>query len=313
MNRATFRGEYEAMNRKLEMKFLPPVTRAIHGKVKATIAHLHAGGYSAATRFLQDDMVNVGVANAVKKLYTAVGLAHARRNYSRLLHAKMYPHEMEAKTFGFNYEWTMYILNYLQKHYLDKIVLKIAETTREALMRTLKAGIAAGWSIDQMVSRLEDGSLERYQSARIVRTETNRAANVGAMAQYETSAYEMTKEWLSAGDFRVRGKKGDHASHIKLNGQRIDATDAFKDSVNGDILQFPGDPAASAASTINCRCQLLFVIKRDENGQPIRKRRSTTVIYPNNNKPPRVILPRKPRGIHVQLPGTIPNRQTILI
>ena len=46
-------------------------------------------------------------------------------------------------------------------------------------MKALTAGTALGLSVDQMVDKLEDWPFERYQAARIVRTEVNRASNVG--------------------------------------------------------------------------------------------------------------------------------------
>src|SRR5690606_15512334 len=121
------------------------------------------------------------------------------------------------KGFGFNYAWTQFIINYLEKFLLEKITYEVARSTRDALLKILAASTAAGWSIDQTIDRLQDWPFERYQAARIVRTEVNRAANVGNKAQAETSEYQQVKEWMSATDNRVRGNpvngKKDHADH----------------------------------------------------------------------------------------------------
>jgi hypothetical protein len=70
----------------------------------------------------------------------------------------------------------------------------------------------------------------------------------------------------------------------------IDFEDVFIDPRNGDRLKSPGDPTASASSTINCRCQLTLKPKEDARGRLIPKRRSTVVIYPNQNRTQRTVL-----------------------
>lgn len=283
MKRSEIKREYVRINRQFEVLFMPSVKRAIHIKVKAVISDLQEGGYSEANKNLNREIGNEQLANVINRLYKTVGSRHARMTYSRLL-------QQQQKGFGFNAEWTAFIEKYLKQFLLDKITFRIAETTRDALLRVLTAGIEAGLGVDGMISKLTDWPFERFQAARIVRTEVNRAANVGAMAQESTSEYEQQKEWLSVKDFRTRGHKPkDHANHVALNGTRIDAGDEFVDPRNGDRLKFPGDPEAKAESTINCRCQAAFINKRDANGNLIPKRRSTTVIFPGQIRRPQTI------------------------
>lgn len=277
--------------------FMPKVQRAIHSQVKSVISHLRDGGYASAKHYLSTHVGNAELAKVIKELYTTVGRRWAQITYSRLLPEqrgqKNRPMVLQTKGFGFNYEWTNFILNYLKQFLLDKITFRVAETTRNALMTVLASATTAGWSIDQTIDRLEDWPYERYQAARIVRTETNRAANVGSTAQAETSKYEQQKEWMSADDNRVRGNpvngKKDHADHWSLDGNKIDADDVFHDLRNGDQLMFPGDPKASAASTINCRCHASYTFKRDAEGNLIPKRQTTSVIFPGQNRRPQTV------------------------
>lgn len=283
---------------------MPKVKRAIHSQVKPVIRLLKSDGFAAAKNHLHKSVGNEEITKVIRELYRSVGSKWAQITYSKLLpetrgqksygiSTELYIPELEVKGFGFNYLWTQFILNYLKQFLLDKITFQIANTTRDALLRTLAIATASGMSIDQTVNQLEDWPYERYQAARIVRTETNRAANVGSTAQAETSKYEQQKEWQSADDNRVRGNpvngKKDHADHWSLDGTKIDADDVFHDLRNGDQLRFPGDPKASAASTINCRCHASYTFKRDGNGNLIPKRQTTSVIYPGSSRVRQVV------------------------
>jgi hypothetical protein len=288
------RTEYERVNRKYEALFEPKIRRAIHSQVMRVRSVLEAQGIDGAIRLLNETMANPDMGEAVKDLYITVGKRHAQMTYSRLLHEtrrrKFNTPQLETKGFGFNSQWVAFITNYLDRFLLEKITIEISNTTRNALLHALTVGYMGGMSVDQQVDALKDWPYERFQAARIVRTETNRAANVGATAQADTSEYEQVKEWLSAGDWRVRGRNPkDHADHWGLNGQKIDAGDLFHDRVSGDYLQFPGDPKASAATTCNCRCQAAYTFKRDKNGNLIKKRKTTTVIYPSQIRRPQIV------------------------
>lgn len=283
-NKLLFIREYERVNRRFEVLFFPRTKKAIHSLVKEVISSLNDGGFDAARNYLSTVVANPEMTKTVKLLYQTVGRKHAQMNYSRLKAQRM------QKGFGFNKVWTDFILNYLNQFLLEKVMINIAHTTRDALLKVLTTATIAGWSIDKTVDYLEDWPFERFQAARIVRTETNRAANVGAKAQAETDEYQQVKEWISAQDYRVRGHNPkDHASHVELNGTTIDDDDFFKDSRNGDLLEFPGDPKASAASTINCRCAVAYTYKRDIDGNLIPKRKSTVVLHPGTIRRPRTI------------------------
>lgn len=276
MNRRELRSQYLRVNRKFEVLYAPKVRKALHVKVQAVIDNLKSSGYQYAISKLSTEVGNVELSEVIRKLYTDVGLRHARLTYRRIV-------VDQKKGFGFNAEWTKFITDYLNRFLLEKITFEVANTTRNALLKALTAGTVAGLGVDGMIDQLEEWPFERYQAARIVRTEVNRASNVGSAAQESTSEYEQQKEWLSVQDFRTRGHKpSDHANHVALNGTKIDAGDEFTDPRNGDRLAFPGDPKGSAASTINCRCQAAFVNKRDINGNLIPKRKTTSVIYPGS-------------------------------
>lgn len=283
-------AQFERINRRFEKKFMPKVQRAIHSQVTPVISRLRESGFASAKSYLNNNIGNDEIGKVIRELYRNVGTKWAQLTYSRLLPEtrgqKFVRFFYQEKGFGFNYLWTQFILDYLKQFLLDKITFRIAETTRDALLRTLAIATATGMSIDQTVDHLDNWPYERFQAARIVRTETNRAANVGSTAQAETSKYEQQKEWQSADDNRVRGNpvtgKKDHSDHWSLDGVKIDAYDVFHDLRSGDELMFPGDPKASAATTVNCRCHASYTFKRDANGQLIPKRSRVSVIFPGS-------------------------------
>lgn len=301
MNRLELITQYTRINRKLEAYWMPRVRKALHVKVQGVIDDLRAGGYNRAITNLSMDLGNQELQKVISELYLSVGLRHARLTYQRAQSdirsnpkgrvRKSATGGLETKGFGFNQQWTNFIINYLSRFLLEKITFEVARTTRDALMKVLTAGTISGLGIDGMIEQLQDWPFERYQAARIIRTEINRASNVGATAQESTSEYEQQKEWMSVEDNRTRGvKPSDHADHRDLNGVVVDSGDEFVDPRNGDRLQFPGDPKASAASVINCRCMVAYTNKRGADGELIPKRKTTTVIYPGQRMPGQIIV-----------------------
>ncbi len=300
MNSQTFHNTFTTVNRRYEKKYQPKVEDALvpQGLIGAVRNHGASGGRA----YLNTVIHNTSLQAIIRQLYVDVGLKHAQMNYTRMRNdvranprkkfdsiEEQHKHliiDMQVKAaFGFNPTWTKFIVDYLNRFLIEKITFDVATTTRDELLKVLQQAVTEGWSIDETVNKIQDLPFTKMQAARIVRTEVNRAANVGAKAQSQTFAFEQNKEWISAEDNRVRGLKlSDHASHVQLNGTTINEGDVFVDPRNGDLLEFPGDPRASAASTINCRCSVAYVAKRDANGRLIPKRQTTTVIFPNQQR-----------------------------
>lgn len=288
MNRQQHIQETTAIQRRYEDKYFKLVSKVLQSEVDAVVVIMQRSGINSAIKYVHEHIHSKGLPRIVEKLYNEVGLRFARRQW-RLLQSQK---RMAVKGFGFNAEWVQYIHDHLFRFLVDKITFQVAETTRNILLTTLNKAIAEGWGIAKAVKEIEDLPFTKTQAARIVRTEITRAANTGTMAAGSTFDFQQNKEWIAAHDNRTRGNKpGDHASHVGLDGQVIDYEDVFTDPRNGDKLRYPGDPNASAESTVNCRCNIAVVAKVDQNGRLIPKRRHVSVIYA----------------------GQIPNRQTVVI
>jgi hypothetical protein len=272
-------------NKRFEKMFFLSVYRALNQKTKAVISRLKAGGYSAATEYLSSDLTNPSFTERIRTLYKTVGVKGANRVYGELDKEP----KIKTKRFGFNRQWAQLVIAYLNQFLLEKITFDVTASQRDAMMKFLTEGIEQGLGVDEMVKRLQndDGwpKILRYRTARIVRTEIKRAMEVGAKIASDEFEYEQNKEWIAITDNRVRGRNPeDHADHYHMNGQVVDANGVFTDSRSGSTLAFPGDPKAPAATTINCRCTVAYVAKRDERGRMIPKRRSTSVLMPSRQR-----------------------------
>ncbi len=94
----------------------------------------------------------------------------------------------------------------------------------------------------------------KYRADSIARTEAMTALNQSqdtAMAQAikkgKVQEKHVTKTWHSAGDKRVRH------THRTMNKQKVGFNERFV-SPSGARLKYPGDPEASAAERVMCRC-----------------------------------------------------------
>lgn len=131
---------------------------------------------------------------------------------------------------------------------IQKIIQKRAKlfaesvnnTTLEKLDATLAEGVAAGEGIKELADRVESvyEDFPAYRSELIARTEATAANNEGALEGFRQSEVATGKEWINAGDSRVRDE---HEDGIGVGGEIVGLDENFS---NG--LPYPSEP--------NCRC-----------------------------------------------------------
>lgn len=124
--------------------------------------------------------------------------------------------------------------------------------------RTIAKAIREGTSIPaakvaDMVRAYRARALKHRGDA-VGRTEALRALNASQVEAFEqaieagqVNEAAVTKVWHTAADERVR------TTHRLLNGRRAGFRAVFV-SPSGAQLRYPGDPAAPAAETVQCRC-----------------------------------------------------------
>ncbi len=274
MNRRQIANENTRINRRFESKYFPLVLSSLN-KVKADlIDFVRISGAEVASHRLNTQLVINGVAPTVQGLYKEVGLTHARRQYRRF----PTPEQKAIPGLGFSELWTRNIQDVLNEFLTSKILFSASETTKNLLLKILQEGIREGWGVDRMVQELTEFEGLKFQAERIVRTEVTRASNIGTMEAGKSFRFEQQKEWISILDMRVRGRDlDDHSDHLHLNGQRVDFEQPFQDTRNRDLLNYPGDPTGKKESTINCRCTMALIAKRDERGRLIPKQSRITI------------------------------------
>lgn len=128
--------------------------------------------------------------------------------------------------------------------------------SREAVA-VLNQGVAAGETQSQLEARLiaafnrSSPSLGEARAARIARTESTRAwnaATLGVAQALQTETRRAVKQWITRQDSKVR------PTHREVNGQLRLIEEPF--DVGGTEMMYPGDPAAPADESVNCRCVL---------------------------------------------------------
>ncbi len=123
-----------------------------------------------------------------------------------------------------------------------------------AVRRALEEGKPLpSFQIDKMVDRYRNRMI-KHRSEVIARTEALRSVHEGSQEMFRQAIGEgildantLTREWVTAGDERVRG------SHVSMNGQQRKINESFVSGA-GNSLRWPGDAQAPAEEVIQCRC-----------------------------------------------------------
>lgn len=127
---------------------------------------------------------------------------------------------------------------------------RIGDEAWASARSALVEGFQLGEDIDALKRRVRQALDVTSARARVIaRTTVIAASNVGTFAS-AASVGATTKTWLATADARTR------PAHLAANGQVQQMSEPFQ--VGGSLLQYPGDPAGSAAQVANCRCTLLY-------------------------------------------------------
>lgn len=142
-------------------------------------------------------------------------------------------------------------------------VKDVTDTTIKRIQQAILKAFALELTLEEISERIEDsvgGSIGRYRSRLIARTETHAASSYANHTIAKNADIpEMKKRWVSANDARTR------PHHVEMNGVEVGLDDDFEVPYNGIPyrMAYPGDPRGGPGNVCNCRCVIAYVIPED--------------------------------------------------
>ena len=203
---------------------------------------------------------------ALRALYESAGVENA------MAVRKQIKREIGKSTPLDPFEKLVWMVNeYYRQNLLQQAVIPITNTTFKQINRVLEQAATEGWGVAKTVAALKATDITRARAELIVRTETMKAANAGAMLSAAEMGIAVNKKWISATDNRTRRIPRDQYDHLHMNAREVGYNQPFivPSTKQIDAMQYPGDPTASAGNVCNCRCTVAFVPLRDGAGNLI--------------------------------------------
>lgn len=212
------------------------------------------------------DLPTQPLIKALRGLYESAGVQNAlyvRQQIKRNM-AKAAPTDPIQKL-------TWMVNEYYRQNLLEQAVVPITNTTKKQIQQVLEQAATEGWGVAKTVAALKKTDITRVRAELIVRTETMKAANAGAMLSAAEMGIAVNKKWISANDNRTRRIPRDQYDHLHMNAREVGYNQPFivPSTKQIDAMQYPGDPTASAGNVCNCRCTVAFVPLRDGAGNLI--------------------------------------------
>ena len=256
--------EQQTLIVKVEKRFIP--------KLESEIKSMFREGLELYRQGRQDELNNKffdpELLSLLIEIYQKAGVPMARFVFKSMPSVKQLQKKAVTGRMGISAEWLNSIKNYLAQFALE-FVTDIIGTIREDMINLFQKAQEEGWSYERLANEMLDTGLPLRRARVIARTEAHRGAMVGSVTGANSLPYEVKKQWLSGKDARVRRNPKSRFDHAELNGQEREMNEPF---MNEEAIMFPGDPKASAGNTIQCRCVLNYIPKRDARGMLILKK-----------------------------------------
>lgn len=154
---------------------------------------------------------------------------------------------MEQKETAFEFM----VRKWIEKNVAEKVV-KIQNATKWRIKHILEKGKDEGLSYKEIAQkiRLLDEIESGSRALKIARTEDHGILDFVVDETMKDSGVIETKDWFAALDERTR------PAHVEADGQKVEIDEEF--FVDGEYLEYPGDPKGSAGNIIYCRCVVLY-------------------------------------------------------
>ena len=284
--RETYWLKTERLRRGIEDKYFKQIRASITKQFKKFASDVNKYGVDGARSRLGLELWSSELVKIFERMYKETVITFGNATY-RVLKIEA---NQKADTFGFNRDWTKAVMEFLTNQGFT-LVSDITKTTKDKLLSIVDKGVNEGLGVDEIVKIIlsdEQLSYSAFRARRIVRTEVMRASNIGAMEGAKAHSFEVDKQWISARDIRTRRIPRNQFDHVALDGIVVDFDETFnsvgKEGEQVEAMQ-PGDITQPAGFTINCRCAVGFIPKRDANGRLVFKPRGNNIATPTLNQP----------------------------
>lgn len=209
----------------------------------------------------------------IQDIYIDAGRVFGARAYQLVIRQVRKQEQKRLLPIGYNEELVNDIINYFRLYLLNEAVLPITSTMKDWILKNLIEAQQTGMSIQDVADKMIESGFPKNRSIVIARTETIKAANVGAVMGAKKTGYKTNKQWVAARDNRTRRLPRDGYSHLAMDGVNIPINESFKvpKKAGGyDDIQQPGAPDGDAGNVIQCRCTVGFVLQTGVNGLPVK-------------------------------------------
>lgn len=260
----------ERLRRQLDDKYSSLFNGAIKKDLEQIARDVEELGPNAALSKMGSYAWNDDMMKIMEKLYreSAVLFGNASFRATRIMSQKA------ADPFGLNSELVNSVIEFLV-FYGFTLIAQMTQTTKAKLQDIISKAVSDGKSNKEIVEMIMVGGYSEMRAMRIARTEVMRASNYAAMVGVMQHGFEVDKVWISRKDLRTRRIPKDNYDHFDMDGKVVAYNEPFISlGKKGDtvVADYPGDPNAPAGFTVNCRCTVGFVPRRDSNGRLIMKR-----------------------------------------
>ena len=199
---------------------------------------------------------NAGLVLAIFNLHIEAGTRWAKYTQNSISKKSTKAYERKDATDEYN----AFIREYLNRNLMNKSVIPITDTERKIMLQVISNGVAEGLGVKKIAANLKDLKMGTARSRLIVRTETGRAMNTGAMFAAANSNVVVNKIWNSAQQDRTRRIPRDQTDHLHMDGIKVGYDEFFfipgKKGV--DAMQYPCDINGRPENVCNCRCAVSF-------------------------------------------------------
>lgn len=214
------------------------IAKGLQDQIETILDILPEAGASALLAGLDQFLKTAPLEEAYKDLYGRVGGDFARDSFRGL----------SGKSVKAEDDWIEFMRNFAVTEAGQRIQ-QVSDVTLTRVRRVLQQGVDEGLGIEEIARNMERSNAVNGVRARVIaRTETISASNKGSLLGAQSTGLTLNKEWITSIDGRER------EAHAIANGSVVSTNDYFV--VDGEELEYPGDPKGSAANVISCRCAI---------------------------------------------------------